>query len=153
MRLHVTGPLVLTRPPLILMHSSLLNKHLAPSTHSFAFSVGHFAIVYKIYHNSIGQANDLPCSIVLQRPTATHNSTVPCIFQPLTTTLEANWKCGWGVVQESLSHMFQYLCMLGVLASKWSQWHLPVPGTGAKRDGTQTWQLLVSAMYSYIRQA
>jgi len=57
----------------------------------------------QIHHTNTGQANDLPCFIVPKGPTATHNSPIPRLFQPLTATFEADWKYYWGVIWEPLS--------------------------------------------------
>lgn len=45
----------LIRSPLSLLHSSLLNKYLAPSTPSFAFSASDIAIMYKYITTELGR--------------------------------------------------------------------------------------------------
>lgn len=77
----------------------LLNKQYHPPTaptrrHSFTASfflrsqpLGHGV---QIYHTNTGQANDLPLHMVPRRPTATHNSSIRRLFQPLTATSDVD---------------------------------------------------------------
>lgn len=89
----------------------------------------------QIYHTNTGQANDLPCSIFPQGPTATHNSPVPHLFQPLAATFKADWKYGWGVICAPLIWLRRYFCSiivhcLGINASWVSRLQSEVNGIG-----------------------
>lgn len=107
--------------PLFLLHSSLLNKHLAastsppPSLHILSRPPRRSV---QIYHSNTGQANDLPCSMVPQGTTVTHNSPISCWFQPLTATFKAHWKYGWGVIWVPLSHIVWLFMLAGSLGFK-----------------------------------